>query len=233
MQQKISAFRWILEGYVFDGELFVQLRKCHRYWWWSKGNHFSSGTLEKDKKIEAVQFANVSFGIFGETIDEFLWENRKVKVSRPKVNGISVKELRTFQLHFFPNILKASWNDFLTHTLREGKKKVHICILRIKDDKWHILLEYVSWWFCLGNKNTRVNHIIWALYSNSRSMIKTGCGSEGRGCCVISKNRSGFNTALRDIHRNQDKLLNVLELPRLLYRMEWGPWRKKKKGTPV
>lgn len=56
---------------------------------------FHPGHGRKIRKIEALQVANV-FYIFGETIDEFLWENRKVKVSKPKVNRISVKSRAIF-----------------------------------------------------------------------------------------------------------------------------------------
>ena len=130
--------------------LFVQLRKCHRYWWWSKGNHFSSWTREKDKKIEAVHFANV-FYIFGKTIDEFLWENRKVKVSKPKVNGISVKSCAVFDCISFQIFWRLPEMIFWHTHFGEGekkKKRVHICILRIKMTSGTSFLEYVSWWFC-------------------------------------------------------------------------------------
>ena len=211
--------------------LFVQLRKCHRYWWWSKGNHFSSGTREKDKKIEAVHFANV-FYIFGKTIDEFLWENRKVKVSKPKDQ---CKELRGFRLHFFPNILKASWNDFLTHTFRgRGKKKEKSAHLysQNKDDKWHILLGICELMVLPSGIKTHVWTILSGRHSNTRPMIKTGCGSEGRAAVSFLKTAQASTRLCVDIRSNQD---NALELPRLLCHAERGPWagtkgHRKRKG---
>lgn len=85
---------------------------------------------------------------------------------------------------------------------------------------------------------THVWTILSGRHSNSRPMIKTGCGSEGRAAVSFLKTAQASTRLCVDIRRNQDTEFNALELPRLLCHAERGPWagtkrHRKRKGMPV